>query len=193
MYHLWVLKCNAIWAVLKGDVICTSRFVGAEENIASNLHCYSAIFTLPCSQEHAVAHNSWPDWGTFLNHGTVYVLFYAEVCDTRRKTLERRRSSHVVRDFGSHQQWVTSPRLPAPQPSDYRKPRMSSRWVANTTETSKCWNIIEYRHRQTASVTRQPVMYLSRPWKLLLWFATKNAMTVKQHIWTPMVSSRWIQ
>lgn len=53
-----------------------------------------------------------------------------QVCDTGRKTLERRRNGRLqqVREVGSHQQWVPSSQLVSTaQPSDYRKPRTSSR------------------------------------------------------------------
>ncbi|XP_075742157.1 uncharacterized protein LOC142795356, partial [Rhipicephalus microplus] len=55
------------------------------------------------------------------------------VFDTGRQTLERRRTGRLqqqqlVRELGSHQQWVPSSQLVSTaQPSDYRKPRTSSR------------------------------------------------------------------
>ncbi|XP_050039355.1 cell adhesion molecule Dscam1-like isoform X1 [Dermacentor andersoni] len=60
-----------------------------------------------------------------------------QVCDTGRKTLERRRNGRLqqVRELGSHQQWVPSSQLisSTAQPSDYRRTRTSSRPPYNGT------------------------------------------------------------
>ncbi|XP_077560084.1 cell adhesion molecule Dscam1-like isoform X3 [Haemaphysalis longicornis] len=57
-----------------------------------------------------------------------------QVCDTGRKTLERRRNGRLqVRDLGSHQQWMVpaAQMVSTAQPSDYRRPRTSSRLPYN--------------------------------------------------------------
>ncbi|XP_077560083.1 cell adhesion molecule Dscam1-like isoform X2 [Haemaphysalis longicornis] len=73
----------------------------------------------------------WPAYEILYGKG---MIRRHEVCDTGRKTLERRRNGRLqVRDLGSHQQWMVpaAQMVSTAQPSDYRRPRTSSRLPYN--------------------------------------------------------------